>query len=676
MSHKLALSIALVLSFTASCTSNEAIDAGAGDALPSDVTRPDDLDNDEWPDTSDNCVGLHNPRQRDRDRDGVGDECDSCPSTPNPGADQSACAKVAESEPNDAPEAAQTITASPGMIAAVEGTIEAPTGRSRAVDHYRLDVPARSLLFVRVARSTPESLLEPSFIATGAGWTAARTAEGSFIAERQLYFSEAGAYDIAVSDRREEPHGGETYRYELSVRAVAIAPVLKNAPIEGEALEVDRGAVGVYEVMVPAFERTRFWLSAEGLDPIVVVELEDGTLLGENDDFASDRSDARLVAAIPSAQRVRVIADHARVLTDGESRFTLTVDQPALDEELEPNDEPDLASPLVIPGETRGMIDRPIADQADVDLFRLEATAGMVATFRALVPAGSQIDPVISIGRRSSDAFEELYRNTDSSGISARADAIFPVAGTYYVRVADQQNEGGMGPRGGLVFAYTIFSERVGIEPSSELTSDGVLTGVVNPGGKIVRHLITTSVAPTLLELRTAATGNADLVPRVRVYRPAAVGLLAEGDREAIALLSVPGAHPVAVHNANDGLGGLDFSYEIAADLTVLTPVFESEPNESGQATAPPPWAIEANLSSETDLDRFLVDLAAGDRLDVLLLRAGGVTEVALLSPQGGAEITRGPGSIRSREITTSGAHTIEVKGSAGDYAIAVRINR
>ena len=50
-------------------------------AIDEQIARSTDSDNDGLSNYHDNCVSLHNPDQKDRDGDEVGDACDLCPDT-------------------------------------------------------------------------------------------------------------------------------------------------------------------------------------------------------------------------------------------------------------------------------------------------------------------------------------------------------------------------------------------------------------------------------------------------------------------------------------------------------------------------------------------------------------------------------------------------------------------
>jgi uncharacterized repeat protein (TIGR01451 family) len=72
-----------------SVTNTIAVASTAPDPDPSNnqatLVTPVDRDDDGIPDTEDNCPTTPNPGQQDTDCDGVGDACDNCPVTANPG---------------------------------------------------------------------------------------------------------------------------------------------------------------------------------------------------------------------------------------------------------------------------------------------------------------------------------------------------------------------------------------------------------------------------------------------------------------------------------------------------------------------------------------------------------------------------------------------------------------
>lgn len=666
----------------------DATTQGADASTPDRVTA-DDTDGDEWPNAVDNCPNVPNPEQRDRDSDGVGDACDSCPATPNGGKDgqpaQDACQVEQETEPNDTPGQAQSLSMRPlGSVLSVRGAIEAaPTG-TRSVDRFQIMVAAGTFASIRVARASMDSLLEPELEVSGGGYTAPRSAAGLFEAERELFFGAAGLYTITVRDRRGPdgaPPPGSSYSYELSLAVQDAAPETLNLPLMKRRITLrGPGKVQIYGVDLPMAPRTRVELGSAlddfggpgtGLDPIAVLIAESGEVLGENNDLAEGRSDARVIATLPAAGRVKVVVDHRQNIGEGSLELELTIDQPPDNAELEPNNTPALATPLVFVGQTHGVIDAPIGGMADVDVYQFTATAGTVASFRALVDQNSQVDPRLVVARLVGGTLVPLYTNGDSSGISARTDAILPEAGPYYLVVTDQRNVPMAPVRGGPLFPYTVFSERVGIEPVSELTTTGTLTGTIFPGGKVVRHIVSASVGPMLLELRPDPPANPELVPQIRVYRPGATALISEGLDDVVAILPLAGTYPVGVHNANEGKGALDLSYVLRAALTQLGEATDEEPNDTGVGQATPPLPVSlAGALGEGDVDRYAIVLPAAGFADVLV---SGLAPGQTWTLSAGT-LMFGSGAATQRNLVVQGGTvTLRVEGAAGRYAIAVR---
>lgn len=663
----------------------EAPDGGADarDGGATDRISPQDLDGDEWANDVDNCAMIYNPEQRDRDRDGVGDLCDSCPATPNNGAgqpSQSACALVREAEPNDDQGQPLTLRAV-GEISAVQGALE--RGASRSVDRFELMLAAQTMLHVRVARAGATSLLEPELVITGGAYTTARLASGLFVAERDVYASAAGVYRIEVRDRRTDiAAGGELYGYELSIVVRDVVPEALTPPVSARTLRLDPlGTVGVYTVELAAAQRTRVLVESPisrghptGIDPVVVVEAPDGTLLGESDDFLPTRRDARYFGPFPGG-RARVVVDHVQVIGSEDLELELTIDQPPDNFELEPNDTADLATPLVFPGQSKGQIDAPADGVADVDVWSFTAAAGTVASFRGLVDANSQVDPFVRVGRFVDGRFEQLYANADFSGPSARVEAILPQAGTYHLVVTDQRNRAGAMPRGGPLFPYTVFSERLGIQPQGELTTSGELTGTLDQGGRLVRYLVTASVGPSLLELRTTATGAPadELVPYVRVYRPGATAVLGEGERGTAVILPTAGSYVLGVHNALDGAGALGYTFTLGARLVGLTEIVEAEPNDPApQVLATLPAGVVGRIDSDADLDGYALALETGDRLAVTVHPAVPGLTFALRAPDG--SVAAGSlAALATFRAATAGTYVLRVTAAAAtDYQLAI----
>ncbi|MCB9645180.1 MAG: thrombospondin type 3 repeat-containing protein [Deltaproteobacteria bacterium] len=696
------LLLALSLALAAGCGGGEtpADDAGVPDAgtLPDSGPAPDDPDGDEWPDSMDNCPAVANPEQRDRDLDGIGDACDTCPSTPNNGTGgqvgQDACDAITESEPNDTIGAGEMVSlVQEGRVREIRGAVEPPTPEgNQAFDRFRFMAGARTMLRVRVARASPDSLLEPLVVVTGDGYAAPRMADGLFVAARDIYIPSAGMYEIAVADRRGvldgAPIGSLEFAYALSIEARPLELSNRTPPLIAEPFILDEeGKVPVMDLALDASEftlvgtETDLGLGASdlGADTILVVERADGTVL-ENDDLADGFIDSRVVVTLPLQETLRVVLDHSRLIGPGPHEVRLTVDQPDTSRELEPNGTPELASELVFPGETSGRIDAPRDPNVgppDLDWYYLDGRAGQVLALTGLVRPAAVVNPVMALVRVydwEAGDFELLYQNTDSSGEAPRIEAILPETDRYYVVVGDELNLGDPPFAGGPLFEYGIFAELTGIQPDPNIiTSTAALSGVLDPGGRLKRHLVTVA-GPTLLFI-DASSFSPDVTPHIRVYGPGARGLLGDGVEEAMAFLPTAESYVLAVHNDNNGLGGAQATYSGSVGYQAVEPKTEVEPNDAqNQATALAGWRDVGlgELASETDKDTFTITATGGLTLDAVLTTGGRGRQVQLTN-DAGAVLAAGAGQITGVPLPALGAYYVQITGPAGPYTLAVR---
>ena len=551
--------------------------------MPGVVAGPDE-DGDEWNDMVDNCPSIANPEQRDRDRDGIGNDCDTCPSTPNNdpnGLTQSDCTLVGETEPNNNSEQAQAIVVPQmGEAIAIAGTIEAPANDTQSADRFMIMVASQSLVSIRCARASPQSLLEPQIEVEGGSYTVSRRSHGQHTAERQFYFTEAGTYEVTVSDRRMRfenvPKGSPDYAYELSIQALDVEAEKITPPFIDRPLRLEpEGSIGIFSTELMVTEQIRIEVQTtlasgeDGADPILLVERADGTLWEENHKYTPGIFDARLLLKVDEAEEVRIVIDHRELIGESEGEMSFTLDYPDLQAELEPNHTRELASKLnFCQGcETRGTIQTNSPSIADIDWYTFEGQAGQIVSFRGLIPANSQVDPYMELGRFESSLFVPIYDNGTSSGVSARFDAILPEDGTYYLRFQDELNKDKESEpyRGGGLYTYTIFTEFLVIPPAPELSGGMLQSGVINPGGILNRYLLTLTESAEVSLSVNSPVQESVFEPQIRLYNPGAQGLIAEGTGRLDTVLQSAGSYIVTVNNKNAGLGGPGFTYELSA---------------------------------------------------------------------------------------------------------------
>lgn len=680
----------LLLPLAVACSNDEPTpDMGPADMGPADngVHGPD-ADGDGWLDDEDNCPGTANPEQRDRDRDGMGDACDPCPATPSQG---SSCSPMSETEPNDAPGQGEMLAVpASGEILAVDGRIEAPSG-GQAFDRFQIMVGAQSMVRIRVARASAESRLEPAIIVSGGGYTTSRSTHGRFVAERAFYFAEAGVYEVAVADRRgafgEDPRGSSDYDYQLAFEAVEPELTELVPPFRNQKKDLGTNAAPlVYTAELVPFATTviatqtdlGLGASLEGVDPILVLELGDGTVI-ENDNLADDIADARIVLEnLTSAASARVVLDVKEVVGSPEALSArLSIQQYNVIQELEPNDEPALASGMEVPGQTGGLLEQKAAGALpDIDWFAFDADAGTFLRFIGLVPGDSAADPYMIVGRiDEAGELETLYLNSDDTGAGTRLEVMVPETGTYHVGVIDQRNVGAEPPFDGSdAHSYRIFAEEAVLRPR-EPTIRGATTvqDELSPGGSLLFYPIETS-GPTLVDARTVLASVDEVVPFYRFFGEGGVGLYGSG-APAFALLPEAGNYLLSVQNANNGLGRSGWSFRAAVRTSSVSVLAETEPNDTpadAHLLAATPGAATGAIDPLGDEDRYAVDLLGGQVVDVLLSQ-GGAGRTLNISDAGGTGLATGAGGVLGFTVPADGRYILQVTGGdPGSYTLLV----
>lgn len=649
--------------------------------------RGPDMDGDDWLDDEDNCPNVSNPEQRDRDQDGIGDECDSCPATPNDGvagrAAQDQCVFDLERDVEG-----MTLTLQPTRhIREVRGVIEEAT--PQRMDTFDVMVPARTLLELRVARTTSDSLLEPYVEISGGAFDVPRFTHDLFVAQRQVYVAEAGVYTVGVADRRgvldDEPRGSDVYGYALSIRALPVEGTMLTLPVENETYTIE-GKVHVFDAALEArFARistqTDFGrgLADEGVDTVLFVEVDDGATVFVSDNLADGYFDSRVVFEPTDPKTIRVVLDYIAVYGD-DNEVGLTVDQPELIGDLEPNDRIDIASEMTVPGRTDGQIGAPLG-APDVDWYYFTAQAGQVIAFDGIILPAASTDPAILLGQLREDGeIETLYTSLDSSGIAPKIEAVFPYARTYNMLVVHQPNLGDMpANEGGALFGYGVVASVVFRPPVGGTFSSTVaetLSAELNPGGVIRRHYVLPP-SPAVVDL--TVVGNTmveNFEPSLRVYGPNHVGQFGQGAPRALAFLKSADRHVVSVHNADNGWGGAGYTYDLTAEITPVSGVNEVEPNDAPDQETPLMWPIAAavgGIADPADVDLYTYTASGAVTIDVAIGEGAYGRQIQIRDPDGAALATQ-IGQAFGVDLDDAGDYVIEVtSGIPGPYTLIVK---
>ena len=542
------------------------VEAGAND----DAGGPIDSDGDGVPDDRDNCPSTPNPGQEDEDGDGVGDVCDSCPATPNGSGDrfgQDDCLSLREGEPGT-PLLVPVPRA--GQIIEVLGTLEAPRQGDRTLDRFILEPDPSAdwleSLWVRGAQR-PGSPLEPWLEVRGAAYATPREADGERVAERQLVLLGGPSYEISLGDRRgtdEAGLGGESYRYVFTVERLVVSepPVLSPPGHERPSIMPvslsARGAVAVIRgggqpLAIPNWRGPWPWTSAtrpfnvarihletdrgrglsnQGPDTILVLVTEDGRVL-ENDDYRSGSTDSRL--AIPDYRELAyVIADHRSISGPGAAGIVVRAEL-GFGYDRSGADTPEDAIDVLPPFLRWGWFNVPAPDE---DWFTFWGWSGTLLFAELGPPPHPDQLPtrlefmLLSEGapRRLAIAIAEAIGGARTA--TAAVTYLLPEPGDYYLRVTTPANDEPpyYGSTTDGADAYTL---RGTTRPLSPRDFAGTLSE-----SDPVRSRLDTAGALRLyaLDVPQASTltlsvrsAAPDVSPSFHVLRPGGAGLLAEG---------------------------------------------------------------------------------------------------------------------------------------------------
>lgn len=452
--------------------------------------RPTDTDGDLIPDPDDNCPDDANPEQEDRDRDGLGDLCDTLPfvhDPTNPGSIQ----RIIEDEmtqPNDTSfDALENTLALPFMASGVVGEID---NGDPDLDFYIFEVDEPTAILVNLESNTSMwggAILLGTTWSNANAWRVHITPDLGTAQEREMFLPYPGAYAIVVSDSRNfietQPDvGGAGFDYRLTVGRI---PLPEATPVELPTVPLGAETDGtLHNYVVSAADLAGLTATMRGIPadensfmfPQIVIldEADSRTLAATSLGQVGDDARVSVSAKFSGRETVRVIEDYAQAF--GASQSSLTLEAADLRAETETSSAPADSRlddvPWVAPGEAiTATIDQPRAGLGDVDYFLFMLKRGEVARLTVTPLQNSLMEPLVQVGnlveQQGSSYFISLHQAPEAAaGAPASVEYLVTADedGEFAVAIQHEPNRFG-NPVGGSLYGYDATIETLAPMP-------------------------------------------------------------------------------------------------------------------------------------------------------------------------------------------------------------------
>lgn len=622
-------------------------DMGGGDMAQPDMNVDVDSDEDGILDADDNCPSVANEDQADRDRDGVGDVCDTFPNYWDP-ANPAELETTVEDEtviPNNS--SIQGEAYGLEIPFAVEGFVGPVEGGVGELDFYSFEISEPTAIIIDIEGS---NTFWAGAILFGYDWRNANVqrillpGDVGLPGDREIWLPVPGKYTIAVSDARNfiasaVDVGGEDLTYKMSVSTIPLP--------EPESLELPSGVVPLtYENRLRVFEA-----DATGLETLTVDA--NGVGLDQNSfhfaafalwDVANERTLSYSAAAqvgdtgrvkgstkIKDVSTVWLIEDHVQRF--GQASSTITVDTQNVTSDIEtaqlPSDERSSELVWLTPGTSlNAEIGAPRASGpttlvADTDYFPFVLKRGEAFKLTVTPTASSQMLPDIDVGHFAdnggSSIFVRRFESPTPSDAQTPASIRYLVSsledGEFGVRIGHGPNAFNSNPVGGAGFGYTVSLEpyepdviALGAAPSTQPTvlEDGTV-GVA-------------SFEASEGDIMRVEVSGADLFYDAYVLAPDTYEQLTVSDEVITFRAPADGTYTYVFY---DFLGrGSDTD-----PVTISISTAEIQPYPSLGSV------VSGTIETDGQADLYSIELTAGDRLDMRLSAPDFLTSTEMFDP-------------------------------------------